>query len=144
MDDLEALVAAYVRHTLTRDPADFWAWDRAIAIVSGEDAELGFELLQQLVRAIPDDFLTYVGAGPVEEFVRHHGAALVDWLVGEAERDPRFRAALASIWLETEDLPSEVIQRLQAATGGEIKVSSRVDSTEEAAHIPPSEPSDDE
>jgi hypothetical protein len=140
MLDLQILVEAYARYASSNDPADFWAWDRVGQIVRGQDPEAAFELVRQLVRAVPEDRLGYVGAGPLEDFVKQHGSALADWIVGEAGRDPRFRAALASIWLIAEDLPPGVIQRLQTATEGHIKVATRADLDAVQLPIPPSKP----
>jgi hypothetical protein len=142
---LADLIATYHRHGLEKRPEDFWAWDRVGEIVRGPDAERAWELVVALVRSAPDDRLEYVGAGPVEDFVETHGAALVDWIVGEARRDPRFRAALASIWLVAEETPADVLARFQEVTGGQILVATEAElDAAEAAWLrdnPPAGPS---
>src|SRR5215203_122458 len=93
---LSELVPAYVRHSVRAvqhiqpDP-DFWTFDevndRVGASGTSEDA---WDLVTAILRAAPDESLGYIGAGPVEDMIRHHGSALVDWIEGEARRDPRF------------------------------------------------------
>jgi hypothetical protein len=125
--DLRTLVDTYVRHAVARRDEDFWAWDAVGDVVRGEDPERAFSIVQELVRAVPDHQLEYVGAGPVEELVTHHSAALVAWLEGEARRDPRFREALASVWLIADHIRPDVLARLQAATGNRIRVATQAE-----------------
>lgn len=119
------LAAAYHRYGATRADADFWAWERVTEIVRGPAAELAWELVTSLVRSTVDERLEYVGAGPVEDLVCIHGVTLIDWIEGESRRDPRFREALASIWLVAEEIPHDVLSRLQAATDGQIRVTTQ-------------------
>ena len=131
---IDELVAVYHRYVSTGAATDFWAWDRVGEIVRGPDPERAWDLVAALVHASSDDRLGYVGAGPVEDLVNHHGASLIDWIVGEAKRDPRFCEALASIWLVQEDVPPEVLRRTQEATGGRIRVATQA---QIAAATPP-------
>jgi hypothetical protein len=118
--DVNELVTAYHRYGATSADEDFWAWERVGEIVRGADPERAWELAVALVRASTDERLGYIGAGPIEDLVYWHGLALIDWIEGEAKRDPRFREALASIWLVADDIPKSVLSRLQAATGHQI------------------------
>jgi hypothetical protein len=79
------------------------------------------------VRTAPDELLEYIGAGPVEDLVNRHGAALIEKIEDEAKRDPRFREALASIWLVADDINHDVLSRLQAVTGNQILVASQAE-----------------
>lgn len=124
---IDELLATWHRHGSEGRREDFWAWDRVGDIVRGEDAERAWELVVALVRTAPDDRLGYVGAGPVEDLVVWHGRALVDWIVGEARRDARFRSALASIWLVADGIPADVLARLQEAAGGRILVATEAE-----------------
>ena len=121
------LAIAYHRYGETRSDADFWAWERVTEIVRGPTAERAWEMVVALVRSASDEGLEYVGAGPVEDLVCIHGAALIDWIDGEARRDPRFRETLASVWLMVEEIPEAVLARLQAATDGQIRVATQAE-----------------
>jgi len=125
--ELQELVDAYLRHASERREEDFWAFDRVGEVVRGPDPERAFELVEALVRAAPDDRLGYIGAGPVEDLVEQHSAVLIDWIEGAARRDPRFREALASIWLVVEDVSSDALARLQAVTGNRILVTTQAE-----------------
>jgi hypothetical protein len=84
-------------------------------------------LVLALVRTAPDDRLEHVGAGPVEDLVEKHAAALIDRIEAEARRDPRFREALGSIWLVAEDISAPILARLQDVTGGTILVATQAE-----------------
>ncbi len=120
-DERDRVVDGWIRHALLRDPADFWAWDRASAIVRA-DAEEGWALVKALVEVAPDRLLGGIAAGPLEELIRHHGPALVDRVESRARRDERFRESLAQIWLGTGAVPEVIERRLQQATGNRILV----------------------
>lgn len=121
-EELAALIAAYHAFGRDRRDDDFWAWQRVKDVVQGPDAERAWGLTVAVVRSAPDHRLEHVGAGPVEELVETHGPALLDRIEAEAGRDPRFREALASIWLTADDFAPEVIARLQDAAGHRIGV----------------------
>ena len=121
------LADAYHRYGETNADGDFWAWQRVEDIVCGPVAEEAWELVVTLIRTAPDERLEYIGAGPVEDLVNRHGAALIDSIEGEAKRDPRFREALASIWLVSDDILPNVLSRLQAVTGGQIHVATQAE-----------------
>ena len=124
---INELVTVYHRYGVTNSPDDFWAWDRVGEIIRGSDVEQAWQLVVALIRASTDERLPYVGAGPVEDLVVYHAPALIDLIEGEAQRDPRFRDALASIWLIAEDLPPAILARLQTATGGAILVQTQAE-----------------
>jgi hypothetical protein len=126
------LVEAYHRHGVHGHDEDFWAWDRVGEIVRGPDAQRAFALVVALVRSASDDRLEYVGAGPVEDLVQHHSAALIDQIEAEARHDPRFRDALGCIWLVAEDIAPPVLARLQEVTGGTILVATQAEIDEVA------------
>jgi hypothetical protein len=123
--DLQEIIATYHRYGAEHREEDFWAWDAAMNVVRGDDAERAWELVTAIVRTAPDDRLEHVGAGPVENLVETHGVVLLDRIVAEASHDPRFREALASIWLVEDDYPPGVITRLQHATGHRILVTTQ-------------------
>ena len=127
---MDALVAAWIRYTVEKRPEDFWAWDSASSISSGSDTEAAWNLVVALVRNAPDEALGSIGAGPLENLLNVHGAVLVDWIVGEAQRDHRFREALGGAWLARGTLPSVIENRIVQASGGVLTLLSPRDERE--------------
>ena len=94
------------------DP-DWWAvefWlSNGLAFRREQVARAG---LVALVEAVDEELLSYVGAGPLENFVDAVEERIC-WIEQTAERYPRFRRALASIELGSEE--DWVAVRLQRA-----------------------------
>jgi hypothetical protein len=107
MNEMErqALVAAYWHHFVSahvqNDQAEgdrwLWAWEAVDA--TGLDGEASaVELMLALAEAChSSQGLAYLGAGPVEDLVKHGDEALLEHLLGAAERSGRLRRALATI-----------------------------------------------
>jgi hypothetical protein len=102
------VVAAYWRHhqlIFSEDPIEradadhwFWAWEEvdeaALAASPGIVA-----LLVALAKAAPNDqALAYLGAGPLEDLIRRHGAEFVDAIDLAAQTSESFRVALRCVW----------------------------------------------
>ena len=120
--DLPTVIATWIRHAQERRKEDFWAWDWVKARVLWDgSAEEAWTITTELVRAAPDELLGFIGAGPVEDLVNRFGGELIDWIEGEARRDPRFQDALGAIWLQIGTLPPEIEARIVAASGGRIE-----------------------
>ena len=119
--DRETLITAYLRHIAENTGDDFWAWEAVGEASRASNAEDAWDLVVALVRRAPDNQLGRIGAGPLEDLVATHGAALVEWIEGESKRDPRFRDALGGIWLTSGTLPAAVEARIVAASGGVIE-----------------------
>jgi hypothetical protein len=72
-----------------------WAWERVEHLGEGDPHE-AWSLLGVLVDlADSDELLADIGAGPLEDVLRAHGAELIDEIERKAAADPRFRRALA-------------------------------------------------
>jgi hypothetical protein len=125
--DRDAAIQAFIRHAElgTRDRESFWGWDAVNDIVHAAPPEDAWDLVVELVRRAPDQVLGHVAAGPLEDLVRLHGAALVEWIEGEARRDARFRWALGAAWLSRGALPPEVEDRILRASDGHLLVLGR-------------------
>jgi hypothetical protein len=102
------------------DP-DAWAAD-GWPVLLMEDAERAWRvLLLLLVERVPDDVpLTQVGAGPMEDFINEHAPEFVDRIEERSRRDPRFREAMAGVWLSRGALPADVEERVVRASAGGI------------------------
>lgn len=123
--EIGKLIEAYrgyymARHSAKPDlkaqDALWWAWQYVEDAVK-TNSEGILEILVALVDATDDPLeLAYLGAGPLEDLVNMHGHHHVNGIVFFAKRDPRFRKALASAWLDDTvpkviaDQISEVLQ----------------------------------
>jgi hypothetical protein len=116
------LITTYLRHAAEQRDDDAWAFDAVNKVANSDEVEASWDLVVELVQRSPDEQLGYVAAGPLEDMVRRHGPAVIEWLEGEAQRDPRFQWALGCIWLQAGELPPGIEQRVVTASGGEITV----------------------
>jgi hypothetical protein len=96
---------------------DFEAWELVRGLVEGDDAQAGWELVRRLVELAADERLETIGAGPLEDLVSRHGAALVERITALAREDDRFRRALSAVWLAHGELSPEVERRIVTAGG---------------------------
>jgi hypothetical protein len=96
---------------------DFEAWELVRGLVAGDDAHAGWELCRRLVELAADERLETIGAGPLEDLVSRHGAALVERITALARDDARFGRALSAVWLAHGELPPEVEGRIVRAGG---------------------------
>ena len=77
-----------------------------------DDARRAWPIILALIeRSADSPALSYVGAGPLEDFLRMHGAAIGTLVADAARRDPRVREALGSVW-GLEDVPEPMRSEL--------------------------------
>jgi hypothetical protein len=99
------------------------------------DAEDAWGLLLKLISEIHEaDYQMYdfVGAGPLEDFVRYYGESWIGRIEAEASSNPRFLRCLSHVWLSEGDLSKPVVDRLLAASHGTIPVFPRTNPLSEA------------
>ncbi len=78
--------------------------------------ELGFSFVLSVLAATSDeDILGSLSAGPLENLLAFHGAAMIDRIEDEARRSPKFRALLRGVWQNK--TPNDVWQRVLVACG---------------------------
>jgi uncharacterized protein DUF6869 len=106
-------------------------WDRYRAIADqpqfadlfdNPDSEEAWSLILDLLAAVPEDTVHFVGSGPLESFVNAHGTAFIDRLVSEAARNARFRRAALEINLARGRLPDSIEAQLLHAFGPRFKL----------------------
>ena len=114
-DHPDALASVYLRHHRLKDDADFWAWDQAHDYLR-TDPERAWEVLLALVRQAEWDELDYVGAGLLEDLCQNNGKQFIDRIEAQAKADPKFKAALSNVWLNTLYAPPEIVERLVTAS----------------------------
>jgi hypothetical protein len=117
------LARGYLKCHRTRAVQDSWAFDEVLERVGLSSAEAvdAWDVVLALVTMADDESLGYIGAGPLEQLIRHFGPELVDRIEDCARQDPRFRFCLESVWLAEGDLPPAVQDRIVRASGGRIK-----------------------
>ncbi len=105
--------------SLTDLAAEFWRYTRLSDREKDQDDEMqayccvsdlvdefpwprALELISELINlAEDDDEICYIAAGPLEDLVRASQALqLVSQIEVRARRDPRFRRAVAGVWLD--------------------------------------------
>ncbi|SOD70779.1 hypothetical protein SAMN05892883_0421 [Jatrophihabitans sp. GAS493] len=87
-----------------------------VASLTRSGSPAAIDAIQALVdAAITDAELEFVGAGPLEDLVSHsgHASKFVDDVERRARQQPRFRQAVASMWLGAK-VPEHVRARLAA------------------------------
>ena len=80
-----------------------------------------WELILALVeRAVTDEDLAFVAAGPIEDLIGRHGGSFCDRIIGEARVNARFQTALNYTW-GWNNLPDEVRSRLFPLLDTEVR-----------------------
>ena len=79
-----------------------------------------WDLLLELLRALPEDTVHYVGSGLLEDLIHSHAADLIDLIETEAATSERFRSALVEVNLKAGTLPPDLEERLVRAAGPEF------------------------
>ena len=98
--ELSAIASVYLRHHSERNEADFWAFEEVVRIVQ-IDFHQAWTVTRLLVgMAGSDEALSYVAAGPLEDFVDGYGDAALDQVEAACREDERMQYALSGIWLE--------------------------------------------
>jgi hypothetical protein len=115
--DDSALVDAYLRHYATKDHSLLWAFIK-VNDIALEDAERGLRVTLALVAQAPDaQTLSYVAAGPLEEILEVHGAALIAQIEGIAKLNAKLRTALSRV--DSQYMNEDVRIRLRRAVAGD-------------------------
>jgi hypothetical protein len=70
-------------------------------------------ILQILDRALTEDQLSVLAAGPLEDLLAMHGPEFIDRIEHEAEQNPRFNHLLGGVWQN--EMSPEIWERVQKA-----------------------------
>jgi hypothetical protein len=116
----DEIAVVYLRHHRLKDNTDFWAWQEAHDAYY-ENPERAWIILLALVAQAEGKELEYVGAGLLEHLCESHGSQFIDRVEAQAIQDPKFKAALGSIWLNSLYVPEVIVRRLVNASGGLIE-----------------------
>ena len=75
-----------------------WAYD-AVVDVCDAHPDLTFEFVRQVLqRDVSPKVLSALAAGPLEDLLARHGAAVIDRVEIEARQNPRFQHLLGGVW----------------------------------------------
>jgi hypothetical protein len=86
------------------------------------DPEAAWPIVRDLVRrAVRDEVLAYIAAGPLEDLLCFHPHAFIDRIEALAGQDAHFRRALSGVW-GWERMPADVLSRLEAIFGDEPRL----------------------
>jgi Family of unknown function (DUF6869) len=90
-----------------------WALEEVEDRVRSEP-EAMIAVLVAIADAAPDDVaLAYLGAGPVEDVIVHHGSdVVIDRIEGAANRSENFRKAVSCAWFD-DRVPGTISARLR-------------------------------
>ena len=113
------VAAAYLRHHRQKNDADFWAWEEAHTYLQ-TDPEKAWQVLLALLFQAEWTELDYVAAGILEDLCQDHAAEFIDRIEAQAQEDPKFLAALATVWLNSWGMDARLVVRLVAASGGQL------------------------
>jgi hypothetical protein len=106
----------------------WWAFVRMDEFLRDDPAG-AFAILETIIdQAQSGELLGDVGAGPLEDFVRKHGAVFIDRIEEHATRDRRWREALSGVWIPDGDDP--LTQRLERIGCTQLRNRELVDDNE--------------
>ncbi len=99
---IEVWVETYIR--FQSDPKrdrenhpDYWAVERFFDL--WDNPKLTWEaILKILDREPPDVVIGILAAGPLEDFIEHHGEDYIETIEKEAQANPDFRHLLGGVW----------------------------------------------
>jgi hypothetical protein len=80
--------------------ADREPYNAVCEITDSDDPEHVLKFVLALLEVTPDDQLDWVAAGPLENLLWKHGAAVIDRVLTHAERNGTTRRALGGVWGE--------------------------------------------
>ena len=92
-----------MRYFETKRETDIWARDEVDTLVL-RDPEKGWEITRTLVnKALTEEALAYIAAGPLEDLLNHHGAAVMVQIEQECLTNDHLSLALSGVWIENEN-----------------------------------------
>jgi hypothetical protein len=96
------------------EPAGAWAARSAVEDAVNAGGVEALRVIAALLETAPDSSSAgLVAAGPLEDLVHKHGDVLVDEIDRLARQSPKFRQAMADIWLSTGAVGPDTERRLQ-------------------------------
>jgi hypothetical protein len=91
-----------------------WAYHSVCEIVDRAESEDVLALVLALISKSPDELLSYVAAGPLEDLLCLHGPNVIGTVLKSAHKDERLRIALQGVWGQNR-MDSATWERLQSS-----------------------------
>ena len=108
---------AYWRHQLETGEFPEGEGDKPVGRIVREDPSAGMSVILAILESIDADpssrLFQVLAAGPLEDLLAHHGAAVVAQVEAEAKSNPRFSLLLGGVWQN--QMPDHVWSRVQAS-----------------------------
>ena len=80
-------------------------------------AHSAFACLLELLEAVPEDTVHYVGSGPLEDLVNGHAPEIIDAIEHALPNHPRLQRAVLEVNLTRGALPAAIEARIVSAFG---------------------------
>lgn len=90
----------------------FWVFDREYELMNQEPEEIWRLILKILSINNSNEIQETLSAGPLEDLLAKHGAAMIDRVEREAKSNPLFAKLLGGVWQNS--MTDEVWARVQA------------------------------
>ncbi len=119
-DDRKMLAAAWIalhhaKPGSSQYRENFWAF-AALSVLCEENPERCWDLIEEIRNLDGSDImLANLAAGPLEELLVRHGAAMIERVEQRAREDARYRRLLGAMWQN--DIPVELWQRVKRVAG---------------------------
>jgi hypothetical protein len=120
-DEIEAWIAAYIEAQSLKKPINpdhqcWWAVERFMDMNTFEQAQAGWcAILGILHRQPPEQVLSMLAAGPLEDLIHYWGPDFIDRIEQTASDDVQFRNLLNRVW---ESSSADIWRRVQLAASG--------------------------
>ncbi len=112
------MVDTWIRHDLSNDQFDFWAWALIDDVVRNDAGEAWPLILSLLEKAPNTDVVGAIAASPLEDFIIAYAPIYIGRIEEEALKNARFKEALAGVWIMRlrRDHP-DLFDRVEMAAG---------------------------
>lgn len=97
MKNTDELVDAYLRYKERKDE-DLWAFEEMDNLIREKPIEAQDVILKLIDKALDDNTLAFIAAGPLEDLLIHHGEEVIDWVEKNARQNNKFAQCLAGVW----------------------------------------------
>jgi len=94
----EDAAVTYLRYYREKNGEDSWILEKA-DVAFNSNVDEAWEITRAAIeKAISNEELAYVAAGPLENLLHMHGPAVIDRVEQEAAKSEKFALALSGVW----------------------------------------------
>ena len=96
--DVQKIIDDYKQYFITKDDSYFEAWEIVNDLVFN-DPEKAWQILLEMIQETDDkSYLSFLGAGPLEDLLVYHGKNFIERIENEAKHNKNFLFALKCVW----------------------------------------------